>query len=319
MLERLCARRRLQAERRPRCQRAHGPPCLRRRRPGLDEAMSGVHDLRGEAGNRQRIPDTSPRSRPKPSTTPSTASACSPMRPLVHAGAFTRDDLQALLDEVACAFFDQTTAPWLSRFVITVSTFDCVLTTILGRVSSLARIAPAVAQDLRRHGRRPTVDKATRDRGPRLVTVGVNAGSTSVCQGARVHPRRFRSTIWLGQPSRGAASPGASTSNPRVGGSNPPRRVVRLTTLTLRAHPKACEGSGGRRERVSLQSPLRGRRRPARNTASPSAPTAAGRRRPFSSAAATWRSSARREPRSHRGRSRRPCTPRFPTRRRARG
>jgi hypothetical protein len=143
-----------------------------------------------------------------------------------HAGAFTRDDLQALLDGVACAFFDQTTAPWLSRFVITVSTFDCVLTTILGRISSLARIAPAVAQDLRRHGRRPTVDKATRDRGPRLVTVGVNAGSTSVCQGARVHPRRFRSTIWLGQPSRGAASPGASTSNPRVGGSNPPRRVA---------------------------------------------------------------------------------------------
>jgi hypothetical protein len=71
--------------------------------------MSGVHDLRGEAGNRQRIPDSFPAFPPEAEHNTFNR-ICMLSEATSHAGAFTRDDLQVLLDGVACAFVDQTTA-----------------------------------------------------------------------------------------------------------------------------------------------------------------------------------------------------------------
>jgi hypothetical protein len=72
--------------------------------------MSGVHDLRGEAGNRQRTPDSFPAFPPEAEHNTFNRVCMLSEAATSHAGAFTRDDLQALLDGVACAFFNQTTA-----------------------------------------------------------------------------------------------------------------------------------------------------------------------------------------------------------------
>jgi hypothetical protein len=53
----------------------------------------------------------------------------------------------------------------------------------------------------------------------------VNKASTGGRQSLGEHPKPLRSTTLIHQAPRRRATPPASTSNPRVGGSNPPRRV----------------------------------------------------------------------------------------------
>jgi hypothetical protein len=96
---------------------------------------------------------------------------------------------------------------------------------------------------------------------PRLRRV--NRESTGAHQSPRAAPRRLRSITRRRQASRGSPTPPASTSNPRVGGSNPPRRVQQVASIlpadecreerarACRAGPRTVSGGplAGRRGR----------------------------------------------------------------------
>ena len=76
----------------------------------------------------------------------------------------------------------------------------------------------------------------------------VNSGSTRRCQNVRCDARRLRVTMRLGQATPTPTNPAASTSNPRVAGSNPARRVRRVSLtrrrLSWQARPRPAPSTG---------------------------------------------------------------------------